>query len=146
PDDGRTGRRRALAVNYQCKRLPFVTPPMDNNEILIQGLDLPVQIGVPDDERAGWQVLNADIAITPRLAFEQMQDQISATINYQAVTDAVKALATSRPRHLIETLVVEIAALIINEFAALSVTVTLRKRILPGTDNVAVRIVRTAEP
>ncbi|MDB6119211.1 MAG: Haloacid dehalogenase domain protein hydrolase [Verrucomicrobiaceae bacterium] len=119
---------------------------MDNNEILIQGLDLPVQIGVPDDERAGWQVLNADIAITPRLAFEQMQDQISATINYQAVTDAVKALATSRPRHLIETLVVEIAALIINEFAALSVTVTLRKRILPGTDNVAVRIVRTAEP
>ncbi len=117
---------------------------MDTNEILIQGLDLPVQIGVPDDERAGWQVLSADIVMGAPLAFERMHDQISATIDYQAVANSVKALAAARPRHLIETLAAEIAALILAEFAALSVIVTLRKRILSGTDNVAVRIVRTA--
>lgn len=119
---------------------------MEMNDILIQGLDLPVQIGVPDDERAGWQVLNADIVMSPRLSFEAMQDQIASTIDYQAVTNAVKALAASRPRHLIETLAAEIAALILGDFAALSVSVTLRKRILPGTDNVAVRLTRTAVP
>ncbi len=119
---------------------------MDTNEILIQGLDLPVQIGVPDDERANWQVLSADISMVSRLAFEQMQDQITATIDYQAVANAAKSLAAARPRHLIETLAAEIAALVLTEFAALSVSVTLRKRILPGTDNVAVRIVRTAAP
>ncbi len=117
---------------------------METNEILIQGLDLPVQIGVPEAERADWQVLSADIVMRPRLMFEAMRDQIDATIDYQAVANAVKALAAARPRHLIETLAAEIAALILEEFAALSVSVTLRKRILPGTDNVAVRVVRTA--
>ena len=117
---------------------------MDINEILIQGLDLPVQIGVPEAERAGWQVLSADIVMRPRLSFEAMQDQIAGTIDYQAAANAVKDLAASRPRHLIETLAAEIAALILGEFAALSVSVTLRKRVLPGTDNVAVRVVRTA--
>ena len=117
---------------------------MDSNEIHIQGLDLPVQIGVPDEERAGWQVLSADIVMTPRLPFEQMQDRISSTIDYQAVANAVKSLAGARPRHLIETLAAEIAALILADFAASCVSVTLRKRILPGTDHVAVRIERTA--
>ncbi|MDB6138018.1 MAG: Haloacid dehalogenase domain protein hydrolase [Verrucomicrobiaceae bacterium] len=117
---------------------------MDSNEILINGLDLPVLIGVPDDERSRWQVLNADMVICPRLVFEKMADQISSTVDYQAVAHAVAALAAARPRHLIETLAAEIAALVLAEFAVHSVSVTLRKRILAGTDNVAVKIVRTA--
>ena len=117
---------------------------MTHDEILINGLELPVRIGVPDDERSGWQALRADIAMRPRLSFDHMGDQISSTIDYQAVANAVKALAAARPRHLIETLAAEVAALILGEFAALSVSVTLHKRILPGTDGVAVRITRDA--
>ena len=115
---------------------------MENNDILIEGLDLPVRIGVPEDERASWQVLRADIIMRPRLRFEEMRDQIARTIDYQAVAQAVKALAAARPRQLIETLAAETAALVLGEFAAAWVSVTLRKRILPGTDAVAVRIER----
>ncbi len=114
------------------------------DEILIQGLDLPVRIGVPEDERAAWQVLSADLIMRPRLRFEEMDDQISSTIDYQVAALAVKALAAARPRQLIETLAAEIAALILEQFAAASVSVTLRKRILPGTDAVAVRIERSS--
>ena len=117
---------------------------MNSNEIHIQGLELPLQIGVPDAERAVSQVLRADIVIRPPLAFEQMEDQIDRTIDYQAVANALKALAAARPRHLIETLAAEMAALILNDFKALSVSLVLRKRILPGTDYVAVSIERTA--
>ena len=115
------------------------------DEILIQGLELPVQIGVPDAERAEWQVLRADLSMSPKLAFDRMKDEIDQTIDYQAVANAVRSLAAARPRKLIETLAHEIATLVIESFHALSVTVTLRKRILPGTDCVAVRIERKAE-
>ncbi len=115
---------------------------MSSNDIRIFGLELAVQIGVPDEERAGWQVLRADIVMRPRLSFEQMQDQISSTLDYQAVASALRALASARPRHLIETLAAEMAALILGDFGAVFASVTLHKRILPGTDSVAVRIER----
>ena len=120
------------------------SPQSAMDEILIQGLDLPVRIGVPEDERASWQVLSADLIMRPRLRFEEMDDQISSTIDYQAAALAVKALAAARPRQLIETLAAEIAAMILEQFAAAWVSVTLRKRILPGTDAVAVRIERSS--
>lgn len=118
---------------------------MLTNEIHIHGLELPVQIGVPDEERAAWQSLSADLVVRPRLAFEQMRDDIAATIDYQAVANAVRALAAARPRRLIETLAAEIVALIQEQFGALGVCVTLRKRILPGTDWVAVKMERSAD-
>lgn len=118
---------------------------MNSNDIRIQGLELAVQIGVPDEERAGWQVLKADIVMQPRLPFEQMQDQIGSTIDYQAVANAVRTLAASRPRHLIETLAAEITGVILEKFGAVFASVTLHKRILPGTDSVAVRIERGRE-
>ncbi len=114
------------------------------DSIHIQGLDLPVRIGVPDDERAAWQVLSADLTLRPRLKFEEMRDELDQTIDYQAVAQAVKALAAARPRRLIETLAAEIAALVLEDFGAVAVSVTLRKRILPGTDAVAVTLERSA--
>jgi len=116
------------------------------DEILILGLELPVQIGVPDAERAGWQALRADIALRPKLSFEAMADQITATIDYEAVANALRALAAARPRHLIETLAAEMAHLVLTQFGALSVKIELRKRILPGTDAVAVRLERFTKP
>ncbi|MFZ4594779.1 MAG: hypothetical protein ACOYOF_11015 [Verrucomicrobiaceae bacterium] len=51
-----------------------------------------------------------------------------------------------RGRHLIETLAAEMAHLVLTQFGALSVKIELRKRILPGTDAVAVRLERFIEP
>jgi dihydroneopterin aldolase len=116
------------------------------DEILILGLELPVQIGVPDAERAAWQVLRADVILRPAQAFEAMNDEIGRTVDYEAAANALKALAAARPRCLIETLAAEMADLVITSFGAGSVKIELRKRILPGTDAVAVRLERFAKP
>lgn len=116
--------------------------PAPADEILIQGLDLPVQIGVPDEERAAWQTLQADVTLQVANRFEKMADQLDQTTDYAAVATRLRSLAAEKPRQLIETLAAEIAACLLNEFGVKAVTVQLRKRILPGCDHVAVRLTR----
>jgi dihydroneopterin aldolase len=116
-----------------------MNPP---DEIRITGLRLTTHIGVPDEERAISQMLEADITLRVAGRFEAMNDDIAATIDYAAVAARLQALAAERPRRLIETLAAEMAACVIDEFKAAGVTIELRKRILPDTDHVAVRLVR----
>lgn len=116
-----------------------MNPP---DEIHIAALRLTTHIGVPDAERAVSQVLEADIVMRVVERFEAMNDAIAATIDYAAVAARLQALAAERPRKLIETLAAEMAGCVLREFNAAGVTIELRKRILPGTDHVAVRVVR----
>ena len=113
-----------------------MTLPLD--QIFIRGLDLPVLIGVPEAERAAWQVLSADVTFVPPQRFEAMADEVVATIDYEAVANRLRALAAERPRRLIETLAAEMAETVLAEFGAGWVRVELMKRILPGTDCVGV--------
>jgi 7,8-dihydroneopterin aldolase/epimerase/oxygenase len=110
--------------------------------IHLRGLELPTRIGVPDEERAGWQTLQADITLRLSARFESMYDELAGTVDYAAVAVRVRALAAEKPRALIETLASEIAQCLLQEFAVASVTLELRKRILPGTDHVAVSLTR----
>lgn len=110
--------------------------------IHIRGLELPVRIGVPDEERASWQTLQADVTLRLLGRFEEMQDALSSTIDYSAVALDLRALAAVRPRQLIETLAAEMAGFLLTEYAVASVTIQLRKRILPGCDHVAVSLTR----
>lgn len=111
--------------------------------IHVRGLELRTQIGVPAEERAGWQTLHADVTLRLSGRFEQMYDELAGTVDYAAVAERLGALAAERPRALIETLAAEMAALVLNEFGVSSVSIELRKRILPGTDHVAVSLTRT---
>lgn len=116
-----------------------MSPP---DEIRISALRLTTHIGVPDEERATSQVLEADVTLRIAGRFEAMNDEISATIDYAAVAARLQELAAERPRRLIETLAAEMAVCVMKEFQAVGVTLDLRKRILPDTDHVAVRLVR----
>jgi 7,8-dihydroneopterin aldolase/epimerase/oxygenase len=116
------------------------TLPTDT--IIIQGLELPVQIGVPDEERAGWQTLRTDLELGLMGRVEAFGDDLSQTVDYDSVAKQVRALASERPRRLIETLAGEIATALLETRAISSVKVTLKKRILPGVDYVAVTINR----
>ncbi len=116
---------------------------MTTDEIFISGLDLPVRIGVPEAERAAWQVLQAEVTLHAPRAFEAMQDRIEATVDYEAVANRLRALAAERPRQLIETLAAEMAEVVLTEFGAGWTRIELRKRILPGTDAVGVRLERS---
>lgn len=115
-------------------------PPPD--EIRISALRLTTHIGVPEEERVTSQVLEADITLRISTRFEAMHDDLSTTIDYAAVAARLQELAAERPRRLIETLAAEMAACVMEEFGALGVSLELRKRILPETDHVAVRLVR----
>lgn len=112
------------------------------DRILINGLELPVQIGVPDEERAGWQTLRADLELELVGRVEGFGDDLSATVDYDAVAREVRLLAAERPRRLIESLAGEIAQAVLERSLVCGVWVTIRKRILPGVDDVAVRIYR----
>jgi FolB domain-containing protein len=109
------------------------------SEIQINSLRVKTQIGVPNEERANWQELEIDIAITPTQDFEEMQDAIADTIDYAAVCERVAEISSERPRLLIETLAKEIANAMVHEFGANRASVEVRKFILPQTRHVAVR-------
>ncbi len=119
-----------------------MNPP---DQIHLTGLQLRCHIGVPDEERAEAQLLHADIVLHLRGRFEDMADELSRTIDYAAVATRLEQVAAARPRRLIETLAAELAQVVLQEFAAAQVEITLRKRILPQTDHVAVRLVRYAK-
>lgn len=113
-----------------------------DDSIHLRGLDLPVRIGVPEAEREMWQTLQADVSFTLASRFEEMWDDLKATVDYAAVALRLRALAAERPRQLIETLAAEMAQCLIMEFQVKSVTIELKKRILPGCDHVAVSLTR----
>lgn len=117
---------------------------MTHDEIQIIGMRIPVHIGVLAEERASPQILEADIIMRLRCSCDELRDDLASTIDYAAVDARVRELAASRPRHLIETLASEIAALLLREFGAASVSVEIRKQILPDVRHVAVRLQRSA--
>jgi dihydroneopterin aldolase len=112
------------------------------DEIHLTNLQLTCHIGVPDEERAEPQLLHADIVLHSRVTFETMQDDIAQTIDYAAVAVRLEQIAAEKPRQLIETLAADLAACVLSEFAAAAVEITIKKRILPQTDHVAVRLFR----
>lgn len=118
---------------------------MNEGVIKIKGLKVRTRIGVPDDERAGWQDLLVDVEMVPSEVFSEMNDEISATVDYHAVCLEVASLAETSPRHLIETLANEIADLVVSRHAAKEVTVKIRKFILPQTEWVGVELKKSVE-
>lgn len=111
--------------------------------IVVSHLELSAHVGVPDAEREHPQRLTLNLTIFPKRDFRNLGDEISHTVDYFSLTRRIQRLASERPRKLIETLVEEIAACIVGEFAVAAVELELRKYILPDTEFVAVRVRRT---
>jgi dihydroneopterin aldolase len=117
---------------------------MPADQIHLRNLQLPCHIGVPDEERSAPQLLHADVCIHCRMPFEAMKDDITLTIDYALVSARLRHIASEKPRRLIETLAADLAACVIQEFLATAVEITIKKRILPETEHVAVRLFRQA--
>lgn len=110
--------------------------------IHIQGLQTPVLVGVPDEERARWQTIELDVMLTPKRDFRDLGDSIEETIDYERVSLELKDVAAAKPRKLIETLAEELTAHLLKTFPISSVDLTIRKFILPGTKWVGVSVTR----
>lgn len=115
---------------------------MAMDTIVIRDLEVDYRVGVPDTERAKPQRLLLSLEMAHDIATAAAKDDLRWSIDYHAVVQRLSRWGEERSWALIETLAVEIAELILSEFGAASVTVEVKKFILPQTRYVSVRVTR----
>ncbi|MBX3748004.1 MAG: dihydroneopterin aldolase [Verrucomicrobiae bacterium] len=114
------------------------------DRILIHDLEVLFHIGVPDTERARPQRLSLTLELHLDLSAAAAADDLERTVDYHAVSLWVRSLGEGRQWKLIETLAVEIAEGARTRFGVPSVTVEVKKFILPHARHVSVRVQRPA--
>lgn len=115
-----------------------------SDQIFIRGLRVRCCIGVPEQERAQPQELVVNASFSPLVSPGPLNDDIGRTIDYHAVALRLDELAGARPRKLIETLAEDLAAMVLDEFPVVGVSIEIEKFILPNTRCVGVAITRHA--
>lgn len=117
--------------------------PPARDLILIRDLRIDAIIGIEPEERVQRQpvVLQLDLETdVPRAA---RSEDIADALNYDALSQRLRAFVEASDFQLIETLAERIAALVIDEFAVPWLRLELRKpHALPGTTDVGVVIER----
>ncbi len=116
---------------------------MNSDEIEIRRLEIECRIGVPDEERAQAQKLWITVRMRPSQGFLGLHDQVRNTVDYYDVSLKIAELASSRPRHLIETLATDLTEMLLTAYPLKAVDVEIEKRILPNAQYVAVRMQRS---
>jgi 7,8-dihydroneopterin aldolase/epimerase/oxygenase len=114
---------------------------------LIRIVDLEVwaHLGVPEVERAAPQRLLFSLEMeVDGFARAATADDVALTVDYFTVAQCIKAIATERPRQLLETLAEEIAANLLKNFPIQKLTLEIKKFILLDTQYVSVKIERKA--
>jgi FolB domain-containing protein len=114
------------------------------SKITICDLEVRFKVGVPAAERARPQKLLLTLELGLDLEAASQTDDINTTIDYYEVSKRVVALGRKKSWKLIETLAGDIATLVLEEFRPQSVSVTVKKFILPNTAYVAVRLTQSA--
>jgi dihydroneopterin aldolase len=113
---------------------------MPTDSITLSGLKITSWIGVPAEERAHPQSLEATVEMIPVRGLGGLGDLIEHTIDYAIVASQIQEVAVTQKRRLIETLAEEIADVLLASHPLHRVTVEVRKFILPHCGHVAVRI------
>jgi dihydroneopterin aldolase len=115
------------------------------NTIIIHELELPVQVGVPDAERARPQRLLVSVEMDIDFTAAVASDNLSQTVDYHAVVEYLRRLPAGRQWKLIETLAAEIADTLLREYSLKAVSVEIKKFIYADTAHVGVRVKRAAD-
>jgi dihydroneopterin aldolase len=113
---------------------------MSPGKISIVDLEVFYRVGVPDAERAHPQRLLLTIELASDFSAAAKSDAIADTINYFAVTQRLLNFGTGREWKLIEKLAADIADAILMEFKPQSVSVEVKKFIVPQARYVSVQI------
>jgi 7,8-dihydroneopterin aldolase/epimerase/oxygenase len=112
--------------------------------IHICDLEVFYHVGVPDAERAHPQRLLLDIQMRSDFRKAAATDDLTATIDYFAVTQRLLKFGEARQWKLIEKLAEDLAQTILTEFHPTSVRVEIKKFIIPQTRHIAVIIERSS--
>lgn len=117
---------------------------MAHDIVFIKNLKLDVIIGIYDHERTQTQpiTLNVEMAWDNRPAGRS--DDITLTLDYEKVSNFIKAFASESAFLLVERFTEVLAEKLIVEFNIEALTLELNKlTAIPGTDAVGVKISRT---
>jgi dihydroneopterin aldolase len=117
-------------------------PKIKRDRIDLHGLGLVANIGVPEEERAVPQRLEADICLWPATPLSGLKEDLSRTVNYYDVAVACREEALRRERLLIETLAEDLCRLLLQRWPLAMVRVKVHKFILPDTRAVSVTLTR----
>lgn len=110
----------------------------------INGMDVSFRVGVPDEERRRAQRLLLDFQMHMPFGAAAATDDLTQTIDYAALREAIMDWGADREWRLIETLAVDLAEFILSLSGRLQkITVRVEKFILPNTRSVSVRVTRS---
>lgn len=113
--------------------------------IIIKDLEVHYCVGVPDEERAQPQRLLLTVEMQHDFGSAVGEDELADTIDYHAVSQRLLRFGDGVHWKLIETLAVDIAQMILEEFQPAAVTIEVKKFILPEARHVGVRVTRTTK-
>jgi len=111
-------------------------------KISIVDLEVFYRVGVPDAERVQSQRLLLTLEMESNFSKAAKTDSIADTIDYFAVTQRLLKFGEGREWKLIEKLAADIADAILSDFKPQSVTVEVKKFIIPQARCVAVRLTK----
>jgi dihydroneopterin aldolase len=115
------------------------------DQIEVSELVIFARVGVTESERANPQRLALTITVWPRTSFDELQDDISRTVNYSALCVTAHDFVMHRSDQLIETLAAELAAKFLRSFPIGKIRLELRKFVLPDAKYAAVMVTRSAK-
>jgi FolB domain-containing protein len=115
------------------------------DKIIIRELEVFYCVGVPDEERAKPQRLLLTIEIEHDFKSAATEDELVATIDYFAVSQRLLRFGDGVHWKLIETLAVDIAQMVLEDFSPRSVTVEVKKFMIPQAHHVATRVTRARQ-
>ena len=110
--------------------------------ISIVDLEVVYRVGVPDAERAQPQRLLLTVKMESDFSAAAKSDAIADTIDYFTVSQRLLKFGADREWKLIEKLAADIADMIFTEFKPQSVTVEVKKFVIPEARHVSVRLTR----
>jgi len=111
--------------------------------IIIRDLAVLFRVGVPDKERENPQRLLLTVELGCEFSQTAQTDQLDETIDYYAVSRRLLGFGEGREWKLIEKLAVDIAEALLLEFHPRSISVEVKKFIVPEARYVSVRVTRT---
>jgi dihydroneopterin aldolase len=114
------------------------------DQIHIEQLELQARVGVTEAEREKPQRLTADMTLWLRVSADDLNDDVTKTVNYSSLCAETKQLVENRSDKLIETLAENVAAHLLKKFPIRMIKIELRKFVLSDAAYVSVIITRSA--
>ena len=115
------------------------------DKIRITDLEVFYCVGITEAERAKPQRLLISVEMAHDFGSAVARDDIAETIDYHAVSKRLLGFGEGCHWQLIETLAADLAAMVIDEFGPLSVTVEVKKFVIPQAAHVSVTVSRAAK-